>query len=48
VLNQHLGHLPLAALEQPDEINRFKVDSDDAEDASLRRSIARSNGFGPP
>jgi integrase len=35
VLKQHLGHLPLSALEEPDEINRFKTDSDYAEDVEL-------------
>ena len=31
----HLGELPLDALEEPDEINRFKTDSDYAEDVEL-------------
>ncbi|MGH9893077.1 MAG: hypothetical protein ACREA0_14010 [bacterium] len=31
VLKQHLGHLPLSALEEPDEINRFNTDSEYAE-----------------
>jgi hypothetical protein len=35
VLKEHLGHLPLAALEEPDEINRFKTDSEYAEDVEL-------------
>jgi integrase len=35
VLKQHLGHLPLSALEDPDEINQFKTDSDYAEDVEL-------------
>jgi predicted nuclease of predicted toxin-antitoxin system len=35
VLKQHLGYLPLSALEEPDEINRFKTDSDYAEDVEL-------------
>ena len=35
VLKQHLGHLPLSALEEPDEINHFKTDSDYAEDVEL-------------
>lgn len=35
VLKQHLGDLPLAALEEPDDINRFKTDSDYAEDVEL-------------
>jgi integrase len=35
VLKQHLGHLPLSALEEPDDINRFKTDSDYAEDVEL-------------
>lgn len=44
VLKQHLGHLPLSALEEPDEINRFKADSDYAEDvelASIHRVLER-------
>ena len=35
VLKEHLGQLPLAALEQANEINRFKTDSDWAEDVEL-------------
>jgi integrase len=35
VLKRHLGDLPLAALEDADEINRFKTDSDWAEDVEL-------------
>jgi hypothetical protein len=35
VLKQHLGHLALSALEEPDDINRFKTDSDYAEDVEL-------------
>jgi integrase len=44
VLKQHLGDLPLSALEEPDEINRFKTDSDYAEEvelASLHRVLER-------
>jgi integrase len=44
VLKQHLGHLPLADIEEPDEINRFKTDSDYAEDveiASMHRVLER-------
>jgi hypothetical protein len=44
VLKQHLGHLPLGAREEPDEINRFKSDSDYAEDvelASMHRVLER-------
>lgn len=44
VLKEHLGHLPLSALEEPDEINRFKTDSDYAEDvelASIHRILER-------
>jgi integrase len=44
VLKQHLGHLPLSALDEPDEINRFKTDSDYAEDveiASMHRVLER-------
>ncbi len=28
VLKEHLGNLPIAALEDADEINRFKADSE--------------------
>jgi integrase len=35
VLKQHLGELPLDSLEEPDEINRFKSDSDYAERVEL-------------
>jgi hypothetical protein len=35
VLKQHLGELPLSALEEPDEINRFKIESDYADDVEL-------------
>jgi integrase len=44
VLKQHLGQLPLSALEEPDEISRFKTDSEYAEDvevASLHRVLER-------
>ena len=41
VLKQHLGHLPLSALEEPDDINRFKTDSDYAEDVELAKRIIR-------
>ena len=44
ILKEHLGHLPLSALEEPDEINRFKTNSDYAEDveiASLHRVLER-------
>jgi integrase len=44
VLKEHLGNLPLSALEDPDEINRFKTDSDYAEDvelASVHRVLER-------
>ena len=44
VLKQHLGQLPLSALEEPDEINRFKTESDWAEDvelASVHRVLER-------
>ena len=44
MLKEHLGHLPLSALEDPDEINRFKTDSDYAEDveiASVHRVLER-------
>jgi integrase len=44
VLKEHLGHLPLAAIEEPDEINRFKSESDYAEDvelASVHRVLER-------
>ena len=35
VLKQHLGHLPLSALEEPDDIDQFKTDSDYTEDVEL-------------
>ena len=35
VLKEHLGHLPLEALEWPDEINRFKTESDYADEVEL-------------
>ena len=35
VLKKHLGELPLDALEEPDEINSFKTDSDYAEDVEI-------------
>jgi integrase len=44
VLKEHLGNLPLVALEEPDEINRFKTDSEWAEDvelASIHRVLER-------
>jgi integrase len=44
VLKQHLGDLPLSALEEPDEINRFKTESDYAEEvelASIHRVLER-------
>jgi hypothetical protein len=44
VLKEHLGQLPLSALEEPDEINHFKTDSDYAEDvelASMHRVLER-------
>jgi integrase len=44
VLKEHFGHLPLVALEEPDEINRFKTDSEYAEDveiASVHRVLER-------
>jgi integrase len=34
-LKEHLGHVPLSALEEPDEINRFKTNSAYAEDVEL-------------
>ena len=34
-LKEHLGHLPLSALEEPDEVNDFKTHSDYAEDVEL-------------
>jgi hypothetical protein len=43
-LKQHLGNLRLSALEGPDEINRFKADSEYAEDvevASMHRLLER-------
>jgi len=44
VLKEQLGDLPLSGLEDPDEINRFKTDSDYAEDvelASIHRVLER-------
>src|SRR5437899_1060410 len=44
ILKQNLGHLQLLALEEPDEINRFKAESDWAEDvelASVHRVLER-------
>jgi integrase len=44
VLKDHLGKLPLAALEDPDAINRFKTESEWAEDvelASIHRVLER-------
>jgi len=35
ILTQHFGQLPLSALEEPDEINRFKTDSEYAERVEL-------------
>ncbi len=35
VLKEHLGQLPLHALEEPDEINRFKTESEYAEDVEI-------------
>jgi hypothetical protein len=35
VLKQHLGELPIDALEEPDEINRFKTESDYADEVAL-------------
>ena len=35
VLKHHIGHLPLSALDEPDEVNRFKTDSEYAEDVEL-------------
>ncbi len=35
VLKEHLGELPLTALEEPDEINRFKTESEYAEDVEI-------------
>jgi integrase len=44
ILKEHLGHLRLTALEDPDEINRFKSESDYAEEvevASVHRVLER-------
>ena len=35
VLKTHLGDLPLDSLEEPDDINRFKIESDYAEEVEL-------------
>jgi hypothetical protein len=52
-LKQHLGQLPLLALEEIDEINRFRSESDCSEDvevASVHRVVERLraaiNGYG--
>jgi hypothetical protein len=34
-LKQYLGELPLDALEEPDEINRFKTESDYADEVEI-------------
>ena len=34
-LKEHLGELPLDALEEPDEINRFKTESDYADEVEI-------------
>ena len=42
MLKENLGELPLDALKEPDDINRFKTDSDYAEDvemATMHRSL---------
>jgi hypothetical protein len=39
VLKEHLGQLPLPALEDPDEINQFKSDSEDVEIATMHRAL---------
>lgn len=36
MLQEHLGQLPLLALEEPDEINRFKTESEYAEDVPIQ------------
>ena len=35
VLKEHLGELPLSAIEDPDEVNQFKTDSEYAEDVEI-------------
>src|SRR5687768_587743 len=35
VLKEHLGGLPLSALEDPDEVNQFKTDSEYADDVKI-------------
>ena len=35
VLKEHLGELPPSGLEDPDEINQFKADSEYAEDVEI-------------
>jgi integrase len=35
ILKEHLGELPLQTLEEPDEINRFKTESEYAEDVEI-------------
>lgn len=42
MLKEHLGSLPLSALEEPDEINRFKGEyAEDVEIASVHRILER-------
>ena len=46
VLKKHLGEVPLDALEEADEINRFKTDSEYAEDvkiATIHRTLETLN-----
>jgi integrase len=42
VLKEHIGDLPLAGLEDPDEVNRFKAEyGEDVEIASVHRALER-------
>src|SRR6185295_17050571 len=42
VLKEHIGHLPLSGLEDPDEVNRFKAEyGEDVEIASVHRALER-------
>ena len=41
VLKEYLGSLPISAIEEPDEINRFKTDGEDVEIASVHCVLER-------
>jgi hypothetical protein len=48
VLKQHLGHLTLSALEEPDEINRSRPSPIGRRTSSSPRSIGRWNDYALP